>query len=103
MILEHTSGNSSGATTRGAGVTGQVPIHGAIHREVPQCSRGLHPIKSLCGLAVYPKSDHHSLTQKKTKNSNLKGMNHTNETLLRETLKSYTRDAHYFQFSGSKM
>lgn len=62
MILEQTSGNSSGTTTCGAGV-----IHGAVLREVPQCSRGLHPIKSLGGLAVYPQSDHHSLIQKKSK------------------------------------
>lgn len=103
MILEHTSGNSSGTTTRGTGVTDQVPIHGAILREVLQCSRGLHPIKSLSGLAVHPQSHHHSLIQKKTKHSNLKEMNHTNETLLRETLKSYTKDARYFQFNCSKM
>lgn len=101
MILEHTSGNSSSTTTRGAGVTGQVPINGAILREVPQCSRGLHPIKSLGGLAVYPQSDHRSLIQKKNKNSNLKETNHTNETLL--WLKSYTKDARYFQFNCSKM
>lgn len=61
MLAKPTSGNSTGATTCGAGASCYVFTHGTILMVLSQCVHLLCPfcqIRSLCGLAVFPWFNH---------------------------------------------
>lgn len=68
------SGDSAGASTGGAGVSGWVSIHGAIRGEVLQAvlplrirlRLRLHLVRYLCGFAACGRCDHDTFTERKS-------------------------------------